>query len=119
MSVFIFDADMYRFLPDTLDGIAEVNGELKRIKLAKSEIVKITSGGEININSKVENSQLLVEIRNSGHLENDALKNSKGFGINNTKHRLNLLFGETASFSLTNENGGKVLAKLIIPINPE
>ncbi|MEJ2194703.1 MAG: histidine kinase [Ignavibacteriaceae bacterium] len=85
----------------------------------KHGISKITSGGEININSKVENSQLLVEIRNSGHLENDALKNSKGFGINNTKHRLNLLFGETASFSLTNENGGKVLAKLIIPINPE
>lgn len=83
----------------------------------KHGISKIKSGGEINVNSKVENSQLLIEIRNNGHLEDDALKNSKGFGINNTKHRLNLLFGERASFSLTNENEGKVLAKLVIPIS--
>ena len=85
----------------------------------KHGISKITSGGEIIINSKVENSLLYIEIRNNGHLEDDALKNSNGFGINNTKHRLNLLFGETASFSLANENGGIVLAKLIIPINPD
>ncbi|UCH65044.1 MAG: histidine kinase [Ignavibacterium sp.] len=83
----------------------------------KHGISKITTGGEININSKVENSLLYIEIRNNGHLEDDALKNSKGFGISNTKHRLNLLFGEAASFSLTNENGGKVLAKLKIPIS--
>jgi sensor histidine kinase YesM len=44
------------------------------------------------------------------------LKNSKGFGVANTKHRLNLLFGERASFFLTNENENKVLAKLKIPI---
>jgi len=85
----------------------------------KHGLSKITSGGEININSKIENSLLSIEIRNNGHIEDDALKNSKGFGINNTKHRLNLLFGERASFSLTNENGGKVLAKLIIPISPD
>jgi sensor histidine kinase YesM len=83
----------------------------------KHGISKITSGGEININSKVENLHLYIEIRNNGHLEDDALKNSRGFGINNTKHRLNLLFGERASFSLTNENGEKVLAKLKIPIS--
>lgn len=85
----------------------------------KHGLSKITSGGEININSKIENSLLSIEIRNNGHIEDDALKNSTGFGINNTKHRLNLLFGERASFSLTNENGGKVLAKLIIPISPD
>ena len=82
----------------------------------KHGISKITAGGEIKINSKVEDSLLYIEIRNNGHIEDDALKNSKGFGISNTKHRLNLLFGEAASFSLTNENGGKVLAKLKIPI---
>ena len=85
----------------------------------KHGISKITSGGEINISSKVENSLLYIEIRNNGHIEDDALKNSKGFGISNTKHRLNLLFGEAASFSLTNENGEKVLAKLKIPISPD
>jgi two-component system, LytTR family, sensor kinase len=82
----------------------------------KHGISKKTEGGEIIIESKVENSDLLIEIRNNGYLEDDALKNSKGFGVANTKHRLDLLFGEEASFSLTNENGNKVLAKLKIPI---
>jgi two-component system, LytTR family, sensor kinase len=84
----------------------------------KHGISKITQGGEISIESKIKNSELLVEIRNNGHLEDDALKNSKGFGIANTKHRLNLLFGEKASFSLLNENNNRVLAQLKIPINP-
>ena len=84
----------------------------------KHGISKMTQGGEISIDSKIENSELLVEIRNDGHLEDDALKNSKGFGIANTKHRLNLLFGEKASFSILNENNNKVLARLKIPINP-
>lgn len=84
----------------------------------KHGISKMTKGGEINIESKIESSELLVEIRNNGHLEDDALKNSKGFGIANTKHRLNLLFGEMASFSLLNENNNIVLARLKIPINP-
>ena len=82
----------------------------------KHGISKITEGGEILIDSKVENSDLLIEIRNIGYLEDSALKNSKGFGVANTKHRLNLLFGERASFSLTNENENKVLAKIKIPI---
>jgi len=82
----------------------------------KHGISKKTEGGEILIESKVENSDLLIEIRNIGYLEEDALKNSKGFGVANTKHRLNLLFGERASFSLTNENENNVLAKLKIPI---
>jgi two-component system LytT family response regulator len=74
----------------------------------KHGISKKTEGGEILIDSKVENSDLLIEIRNIGYLEDSALKNSKGFGVANTKHRLNLLFGERASFSLTNENENKV-----------
>ena len=82
----------------------------------KHGISKKTEGGEIMIESKVENSDLLIEIRHIGYLEDDALKNSKGFGVANTKHRLNLLFGEKASFSLTTENENIVLAKLIIPI---
>ncbi|MGB5893640.1 MAG: histidine kinase, partial [Ignavibacteriaceae bacterium] len=82
----------------------------------KHGISKKTEGGEILIDSKVENSDLLIEIRNIGYLDKDALKNSKCFGVANTKHRLNLLFGERASFVLTNEDENKVLAKLKIPI---
>jgi len=81
----------------------------------KHGISKIASGGTIDVRSQVQNSDLLISIENDGHLEDDALKNSKGFGIANTKHRLNLLFGEKASFTLTNQADNKVVAKLKIP----
>ncbi|MBT8379148.1 MAG: histidine kinase [Ignavibacteria bacterium] len=88
----------------------------------KHGVSKRTTGGEIDVKSKlqIENgeSKLKVEIENSGHLSVSELKNSQGFGINNTKHRLNLLYGEEAKFSLKNINGDKVLAELEIPIAP-
>jgi LytS/YehU family sensor histidine kinase len=86
----------------------------------KHGVSKQTRGGEIKLTSKVlstENgSKLKIEIRNSGHFSEEQLKNSSGFGVSNTKHRLNLLFGENANFSIKNENGETVLAEVEIPI---
>ena len=86
----------------------------------KHGVSKRTQGGEIKLKSKVHStangSKLKIEIRNSGHLSEEQLKNSNGFGVSNTKHRLNLLFGEHANFSIKNENGETVLAEVEIPI---
>jgi len=86
----------------------------------KHGVSKQTKGGEIKLKSKIlstENgSKLKIEIRNSGHFSEEQLKNSSGFGVSNTKHRLNLLFGENANFSIKNENGDTVLAEVEIPI---
>jgi sensor histidine kinase YesM len=86
----------------------------------KHGVSKRTTGGEIDVKTKlqIENgvSKLKIEIENSGHLSAGELKNSQGFGINNTKHRLSLLYAEDAKFSLTNIEGDKVLAELEIPI---
>jgi two-component system LytT family sensor kinase len=82
----------------------------------KHGISKITSGGELFVDAKTESSKLLIEIRNTGNFNQDALKNSHGFGVSNTKHRLSLLYGENASLTLSNENQNTVLAKLSIPL---
>ncbi len=82
----------------------------------KHGISKITEGGKVDVNAKVMDSNLIIEIRNSGRFDEQALRNSHGFGVSNTKHRLVLLFGENASLNLTNENNNTVLAKLKIPI---
>jgi two-component system LytT family sensor kinase len=86
----------------------------------KHGVSKQTKGGEIQLKSKVQStangSKLKIEIRNSGHFSEEQLKNSSGFGVSNTKHRLNLLFGENANFSIKNENGDTVLAEVEIPI---
>jgi two-component system, LytTR family, sensor kinase len=82
----------------------------------KHGLSKRTNGGEVSLITKVDSGNLLIEIRNTGHLNKDQLRASDGFGIANTKHRLNLLFGEDASFSIKNENESTVLCEIKIPI---
>jgi sensor histidine kinase YesM len=86
----------------------------------KHGVAKRTEGGEIHLKSKLlsnaNGSKLKIEIRNSGHFSEEQLKNSSGFGVSNTKHRLNLLFGDDAHFTIRNENGNTVLAEVEIPI---
>jgi sensor histidine kinase YesM len=86
----------------------------------KHGVAKRTEGGEIQLKSKMVTTsnglKLKIEIRNSGHLSQDQLKNSTGFGVSNTKHRLNLLFGDDAYFTIKNENGNTVLAEIEIPV---
>ena len=85
----------------------------------KHGVAKRTEGGEIHLKSKLltttNGSKLKIEIRNSGHFSEEQLKSSNGFGVSNTKHRLNLLFGDDALFSIKNENGDTVLAEIEIP----
>ncbi len=86
----------------------------------KHGVAKRTEGGEIQLKSKMlttsNGSKLKIEIRNSGHFSEEQLKSSNGFGVSNTKHRLNLLFGDDAHFSIMNENGNTVLAEIEIPV---
>lgn len=86
----------------------------------KHGVAKRTEGGEIQLKSKLmtttNGSKLKIEIRNSGHFSEEQLKSSNGFGVSNTKHRLNLLFGDDAQFNIKNENGNTVLAEIEIPI---
>jgi two-component system, LytTR family, sensor kinase len=88
----------------------------------KHGVAKRTEGGEIHLKSKLltttNGSKLKIEIRNSGHFSEEQLKSSNGFGVSNTKHRLNLLFGDDAHFSIKNENGDTVLAEIEIPTSP-
>ncbi len=82
----------------------------------KHGISKRTEGGEITIKSEVQDSQLTIKIKNNGQISDEALQKSKGFGISNTKHRLHLLYGEKASFSIINKTENEVLAEIVIPI---
>ena len=86
----------------------------------KHGIAKRKEGGEIQLTSRLvsssNGSKLKIEIRNSGHFSEEQLKSSRGFGVSNTKHRLNLLFADNAHFIIKNENGNTVLAEVEIPL---
>ncbi|NWF49712.1 MAG: histidine kinase [Ignavibacteriaceae bacterium] len=82
----------------------------------KHGISKLPEGGEVSLTSNIEKNHLVIRIENSGFINEEDVRNSKGFGISNTKHRLNLLFGEDAFFNISNKSDKKVLTELIIPL---
>jgi two-component system, LytTR family, sensor kinase len=82
----------------------------------KHGVSRRTEGGKITVNSKMDGSFLVIQIKNSGQFDENSLRRSKGFGIDNTKQRLNLLYGEKAIFTIKNESPDVVLAEIKIPI---
>jgi LytS/YehU family sensor histidine kinase len=82
----------------------------------KHGVTKRTAGGKITVNSKMNGTFLIIQIKNSGQIDENALRHSKGFGIDNTKQRLNLLYGDKAIFTIKNESPDVVLAEIKIPI---
>ncbi len=82
----------------------------------KHGIAKRTNGGEIFVTTKLENSNLCIHIKNTGQIEDDLLKQSNGFGISNTKQRLNLIYGDAAKFEIKNNSDETVSVEITIPI---
>lgn len=82
----------------------------------KHGISKLTAGGLLEIKTIVKEEKLHVLIRNSGKISG-SLENDNGFGIKNTRQRLQLLYGNNASLRIENEKENIVLTELIIPKN--
>jgi sensor histidine kinase YesM len=80
-----------------------------------------TEGVFIKINSHLAGEFLTINIINSGRLKKEdpsvsEPKNS-GIGVENTRRRLQMIYGERASFDLKNLNEKEVIATLKLPIN--
>ncbi len=82
----------------------------------KHGISKLIDGGILEFVTTVENNTLVVRIKNSGRL-NKKPDSDSGFGIKNTLQRLQLLYGNTASFKIYNIDSTCVITELIIPKN--
>ncbi len=81
----------------------------------KHGISKSTYGGKIKIRSSLSNGYMVIDVTNPGNIDDEILKNSKGFGISNTKQRLNLIYGDKAYFKIENSLDNLVHTQLIIP----
>jgi len=82
----------------------------------KHGVSKLKEGGIIQIKTRVENDRLKIHIRNSGHFQlNGAKKTTGGLGLENTRQRLKLIYGDEASFRILTENNTFVLTEIIIP----
>lgn len=86
----------------------------------KHGISKLTRGGNISVDATFDaENRLQIEIRNSGQIANGTEMTVSGYGIDNTRRRLNLLYGDKAYFKMENENKNTVLTKILIPQSVE
>jgi two-component system, LytTR family, sensor kinase len=81
----------------------------------KHGVSKQKAGGVVKVETLLSNSKLFIKISNTGQIDDDAIKHSQGFGVSNTRHRLNLIYGEKSSFSIFNEDLETVTAEVVIP----
>ncbi|MBO6496843.1 MAG: histidine kinase [Roseivirga sp.] len=83
----------------------------------KHGVSNLMEGGLIEIQSNVTDSMLTIKIRNSGQLSGIKKKptNRTGVGLINTKERLKLIYGDTATFNIYNENDKFVVTEVKIP----
>lgn len=82
----------------------------------KHGISKIPEGGELEILTKSNGECLNLRIRNSGEIDLEKLTHSSGYGVSNTKQRLNLLFGERSFFKIYNENSAENRKFVVVDI---
>lgn len=73
-------------------------------------------GGLIKVVSDTEGGNHCLKVINTGFLNGNA--ESKGFGIASTRDRLQILFGDRASFEIHQAEDLLVEAKVTIPITP-
>jgi two-component system LytT family sensor kinase len=80
----------------------------------KHGISNLKNGGIISLMTSVQNDGLLIQIRNSGQFLNGS-QASFGYGLLNTRKRLELIYGEAARFHIQNEDKNTVLTEILIP----
>jgi signal transduction histidine kinase len=59
---------------------------------------------KIKISARLRENNLLLEVSNTGSLQNGASRNGNGIGLKNVRERLEKLFGDGGKFELSQEN---------------
>ncbi|WP_420320225.1 sensor histidine kinase [Flagellimonas sp.] len=80
---------------------------------SKHGISNLKKGGRIVLVVKQDKDVMQIQVRNTGQLK--LQKNTTQLGLKNIRQRLKLLYGDKASFSLT-EMDGEVVADIKIPM---
>ena len=81
----------------------------------KHGVSQSVSGGDIDIRSSLSDDGFEIVVRNTGILK-EAIS-QQGFGISSTENRLKLQYGDQASFSIGNVEGGFVEARILLPLS--
>jgi sensor histidine kinase YesM len=80
----------------------------------KHGVSRHLSGGEVVVSSKIQEHFHELKILNTGSLNGSY--NKEGFGVSSTKERLQLQYGDKASFELSEKPEGYVQAMIRMPV---
>lgn len=80
----------------------------------KHGIAHLPQGGEIKISARNQDSQIELEVVNSGRISRST--NIGGVGLRNARERLQLLYGQRAELTLENTNDDHVRAIVRLPL---
>lgn len=81
----------------------------------KHGISRTVNGGTVVIGSHVKDTHHEITIENTGQIGGDETT-GHGFGLQSTRQRLSLLYGNKASFTIYNKNEETVEAKVLMPL---
>lgn len=81
----------------------------------KHGISKLPAGGELSITASVNDSNLRIEVTNSGNVAET--NGSTAIGLENARERLRLVYGDRATLTLDTDGGQKVHAVATIPLS--
>ena len=82
----------------------------------KHGIALLPAGGDLAIVTEVLEGNLRIEVTNTGKLS-DATEGSSAVGLDNTRERLRLMYGNGASLTLVAAEERKVRAEVVIPLS--
>jgi two-component system, LytTR family, sensor kinase len=83
----------------------------------KHGIAPLPSGGDMLIRAERNKDATVIEVENSGQLNERDASEPGGVGLKNTRERLRILYGGRASLELRNRENGRVVATVLIPSN--
>jgi two-component system, LytTR family, sensor kinase len=90
------DLDNVLIMPMSLNTMLE--------NAVKHGIGKLKSGGKIIISASTEKNIVSITVENSGNYDPKPKSDEGGIGLENLRKRLELQYGEKASFTIKNEN---------------
>lgn len=86
----------------------------------KHGVQKAEKWGFVEVKTHIESGYLLINIRNTGVFhDHDNHADDSGFGLENTRRRLRLVYGGDASFHILQEDSTTVSATVKIPLVTE
>lgn len=80
----------------------------------KHGVARLAQGGEIRVASEMRSGTLKIRVQNSGQLAESS--GTTRMGLENIRQRLRLLYGDSASLVLRNQDADFVIAEVSIPL---